>query len=39
MVDTELPISRGSVVEWFSFSDEGQLLVFDDNGVLRSFNF
>jgi hypothetical protein len=39
IADTEFPVSRGSTIIWMGFSDEGQLLAFDDEGVLRSLNF
>lgn len=39
LVDTECPISRDAVINWLGFSEEGQLLTFDTEGVLRAFNF
>ena len=39
IVDTEFPLSRQAVIEWLGFSEEGQLISFDTEGVLRSFNF
>ena len=37
--DTECPLSRQSVLVWLGFSDEGALLSFDSEGVMRAFNF
>ena len=39
IVDTEFLLSRQAVIEWLGFSEEGQLISFDTEGVLRSFNF
>lgn len=39
MLDTEFPVSRDATVEWVSFSDEGLLVSFDEEGVMRAFNF
>ena len=39
VVDTDCPVSRDSVINWLGFSEEGQLMTFDTEGVVRAFNF
>ena len=39
VVDTECPVSRDSVINWLGFSEEGQFMTLDTEGVLRAFNF
>jgi len=39
LVDTECPLSQEAYVKWAGFSEEGQLMTLDTEGVLRSFNF
>ncbi|GMP33197.1 hypothetical protein CsSME_00006625 [Camellia sinensis var. sinensis] len=34
----QLPLTPGSHLTWFGFSEEGQLCSFDSKGVLRVFN-
>lgn len=38
MVETDCPISRQAELKWLGFSEEGQLMTFDTDGVMRSFN-
>ena len=37
--DTECPVSRDANLVWLGFSEEGQLLSFDSEGVMRAFTF
>lgn len=37
-VKGKLPLTPGSTLTWFGFSEEGQLSSFDSMGVLRVFN-
>jgi hypothetical protein len=37
--DIECPISRYSNLQWFNFSEEGQLCTFDSEGVMRALSF
>ena len=37
LFDTEFPISRDSNLVWMGFSEEGQLISFDNEGVMRAF--
>ena len=37
LFDTEFPISRDSNLVWMGFSEEGQLISFDSEGVMRAF--
>jgi hypothetical protein len=39
VVETECPVSRDSVINWLGFSEEGQFMTLDTEGVLRAFNF
>ncbi|XP_047163216.1 protein ENHANCER OF LHP1 1 [Vigna umbellata] len=37
LLQGRLPISPGSSLSWFGFSEEGQLCSYDSKGVLRSY--
>ncbi|CAJ1975495.1 unnamed protein product [Sphenostylis stenocarpa] len=37
LLQGRLPISPGSSLNWFGFSEEGQLCSYDSKGVLRSY--
>lgn len=39
LIDTEFPVSRSANLVWLGFSEEGQLISFDSEGVLRAFMF
>ena len=39
VVDTDCPVSRDAVINWLGFSEEGQLMTYCTEGVLRAFNF
>jgi hypothetical protein len=38
LLDAECPISRDSNLIWIGFSEEGQLMSFDGEGVVRAFS-
>lgn len=39
LVDTEFPLSRSANLIWLGFSEEGQLMSFDSEGIVRAFSF
>ncbi len=39
LIDTEFPLSRSANLIWLGFSEEGQLMSFDSEGVMRAFTF
>ncbi len=39
LVDTEFPLSRAANLVWLGFSEEGQLMSFDSEGIMRAFTF
>lgn len=39
LIDADCPISPGSTLTWFGFSEEGQIFTFDSDYVLRSFSY
>lgn len=39
LLDTECPISGEGNMVWLGYSEEGQLMTFDTEGVLRALNF
>jgi hypothetical protein len=39
LVDTEFPLSRNANLVWLGFSEEGQLMSFDSEGIMRAFTF
>jgi hypothetical protein len=39
VVETECPVSKDSYIVWMGFTEEGQFMTFDSDGILRSFNF
>lgn len=38
IVETDCPLSRHGELKWLGFSEEGQLMTFDSEGVMRAFN-
>lgn len=39
VVDVECPVSKEAYLTWIGFTEEGQFMTFDSEGILRSFNF
>lgn len=39
LIDTEFPLSREANLIWLGFSEEGQLMSFDSEGIMRAFTF
>ena len=39
LIDTEFPLSRSANLIWFGFSEEGQLMSYDSEGIMRAFTF
>ena len=39
IVDTECPVSREAYIQWLGFSEEGQFMTLDTEGILRAFSF
>lgn len=39
VLETECPVSKEAYISWMGFSEEGQFITFDSDGILRAFNF
>jgi hypothetical protein len=39
LIDSEFPLSRSANLIWLGFSEEGQLMSFDSEGIMRAFTF
>lgn len=39
ILETDCPISHDGVLTWLGFTEEGQFMTLDTEGVLRSFSF
>ena len=39
VIESEVPLSPGSNLNWAGFSEEGAIFTYDTDGVLRSFSF
>ena len=37
--EMDCPISRGAILQWLGFSEEGQLYSYDTEGVFRGLSF
>ena len=39
LIDADCPVTPSSHLNWFGYSEEGQLFSYDNFGIVRSFSY